>query len=63
MDSYVIKGKLHDDVWFCSIFKHEKLMNFTPSMEAYHDTCLLSSMLHILDFAIASIGTIEIQSA
>ena len=38
MDSYVITGKLHDDVWFCSIFKHEKLMNFTPSTIAYHDT-------------------------
>ena len=32
MDPYVIIAKLHDDVWFCSIFKHVKLMNFTPSM-------------------------------
>ena len=31
MDSYVIIGKLHDDIWFCLIFKHVKLMNFTPS--------------------------------
>ena len=38
MYSYIIIGKLHDDVWFCSIFKHEKLMNFTPSMVAFHDT-------------------------
>ena len=43
MDSYVIKGKLHDDVWFCSIFKHEKLMNFTPSTIAYHDTRLIDT--------------------
>ena len=40
MDSYVIKGKLHDDVWFCSIFKHEKLMNSTPSTLAFHDNRL-----------------------
>ena len=40
MDSYVIKGKLHDDVWFCSIFKHEKLMNSTPSTFAFHDNRL-----------------------
>ena len=32
MDSYVRIGKLHDDVWFCSIFKHVNLMNFIPSM-------------------------------
>ena len=39
MDSYIITGKLHADVWFCSIFKHENLMNFTLSTLAYHDTC------------------------
>ena len=31
MDSYVIISKLHDDVWFCSIFVHLKLMNSTLS--------------------------------
>ena len=37
MDSYVITGKLHDDEWFCSIFKHEKLMNSTRPGLAFHD--------------------------
>ena len=40
MDSYVITGKLHDDEWFCSIFKHEKLMNSTRPGLAFHDNRL-----------------------
>ena len=40
MDSYVITGKLHDDVWFYSIFKHEKLMNSTRPGLAFHDNRL-----------------------
>ena len=31
MDSYIVIGKLHDDVWFCSISKHLKLMNLPLS--------------------------------
>ena len=31
MDSYIMKGKLHGDVQFCSILKHLKLTNFTLS--------------------------------
>ena len=41
MDSYVITGKLHDDEWFCSIFKHEKLMNSTRPGLAFHDNRLI----------------------
>ena len=41
MDSYVRIGKLHDDVWFCSIFKHVNLMNFIPSMSGLRDTSLM----------------------
>ena len=42
MDSYVITGKLHDDEWFCSIFKHEKLMNSTRPGLAFHDNRLVN---------------------
>ena len=41
MDSSVITGKLHDDEWFCSIFKHEKLMNSTRPGLAFHDNRLI----------------------
>ena len=50
MDSYVITGKLHDDEWFCSIFKHEKLMNSTRPGLAFHDNRLYPELKGSDDF-------------